>query len=450
MKQLSKIVLLFLTATGLQAQDLRIYHIDVDQADATLFVTPTGRTLLVDSGKNGHGQRLKDVMDEAGVTRIDFFVATHYHEDHYGGIDDLVNLGVPVGQSFDRGDKDHLPDSKKNQKTFKDYQQAVGDDAIQLRRGDAIPLDSGITVMCVSSGGVVVGEDPPVTTEDENDASVSLLIAFGGFQYFVGGDIESHTEGKIASRDLVTNVDVYQANHHGSHTSSSVPFIQNLAPSVVIISSGNNAGFQHPRQVTLTNLGALSPAPTVFQTNKFVQTITTAGNVPDQFIGDLNGTGADGTILITVGNTGNYTVTYRSESHTFQSELKPLWLFAAGTPPWVEEPQFDGVALTNFGSSSATLDLELFSLGEPGGSPAQSSPQGVNQASLELPPGEQVARLRTDLFESDPGEPAWIELTGDTSAIGTLLPVWSRLSQPTGWRCGLYRDQYQLRHHPRL
>ena len=99
----------------------------------------------------------------------------------------------------------------------------------------------------------------------------------------------------------------------------------------------------------------------------------------------------------------------------------PLYLFAAGTPPWVEEPQFDAVALTNFGSSPATVDLQLFPFIEPGGSPAQTSPQGVNQASLDLPPGEQVALLRTDLFESDPGEPAWIELTGDTSSIGTFF-----------------------------
>ncbi len=58
----------------------------------------------MDSGKNGHGARIKDVMDQAGITRIDHFVCTHYHEDHYGGIDDLVlDQGVTVGQVYDRG-----------------------------------------------------------------------------------------------------------------------------------------------------------------------------------------------------------------------------------------------------------------------------------------------------------------------------------------------------------
>src|SRR5262245_45131712 len=94
------------------SQQLRIYHVDVEQASATLFVAPSGKTLLVDSGKNSHGKRIKTVMDRAGVNQIDFFVDTHYHEDHYGGIDDLVDLGVPVLEAYDRGGKDILSHDK--------------------------------------------------------------------------------------------------------------------------------------------------------------------------------------------------------------------------------------------------------------------------------------------------------------------------------------------------
>lgn len=66
-------------------QTLRIYHIDVDQADLTLLVSPAGDTLLADSGRNGHGSRIRAVMQAAGVTQIDHFVATHYHDGRYGG-----------------------------------------------------------------------------------------------------------------------------------------------------------------------------------------------------------------------------------------------------------------------------------------------------------------------------------------------------------------------------
>ncbi len=126
-------------ATPLAAQTLRIYQIDVEQADAALVVMPNGKTLLIDSGKNGHGQRIQNVMMQAGVTQIDAFVASHYHEDHFGGIDDLVRLGVPVLESYDRGDKACcLPDEKKRQQTFRDYQATVGEDAHTLRAGGVI------------------------------------------------------------------------------------------------------------------------------------------------------------------------------------------------------------------------------------------------------------------------------------------------------------------------
>src|SRR5215212_2730843 len=116
------LLLCFTSATW--AQTLRIYHIDVEQADSALVVMPNGKTLLIDSGKNGMGKRIKAVMDTAGVTQIDAFVDSHYHEDHFGGIDDLKNLGVPILESYDRGRRDLVPPADQQNGTFKDYMQA--------------------------------------------------------------------------------------------------------------------------------------------------------------------------------------------------------------------------------------------------------------------------------------------------------------------------------------
>lgn len=312
-------VLFLVVACGSGAQTLTVYHIDVENADATLFVSPAGNTLLVDSGKNGHGDRIMDVMNAAGVTDIDHFVATHYHEDHYGGIDDLIDdFGVTVTNGYDRGDKQFLPSSRTTQATYKDYNRVIGSRAQHLNRGELIDFDPAMTVRCISSGGVVIGEEPPRTGHEENDMSVSLLVQFGSFRYFVGGDIEAPTEAKIAARDLVKDVDVYQANHHGSHSSSSADFMEDLLPGVVVISNGNVANFQHPRQVTLTTYANLTPPPTVFQTNKYLGGGNDFGNVADAFIGDPETDDEDGTIVVTVDLAADeYVVSYGAASHTF-------------------------------------------------------------------------------------------------------------------------------------
>lgn len=357
------VVMLALSVLTASGQTLRIYHIDVEQASATLLVAPGGKTLLVDSGKNGHGQRIKDVMDRAGVSRIDFFVDTHYHEDHYGGIDDLVALGVPVLEAFDRADKVCcLTTKKKKEKTFKAYQSAVGEDAIRLQPGMTVPLDPAMTVQCISAAGKVIGETGSDTADNENDMSISLLVAFGPFRYFVGGDIEEPTELKIADADLVREVDVYVANHHGSHTSSSRQFMEDLEPRVVVISNGNVVKYKHPRKVTLDSYATLPGPPAVFQTNKYLQG-PPGGNVADQFIADPETSDTDGTILVSADlAASSYTVSYgasTSFSFPFKGAAAPsadVIVIASLLPnPVGLDDDFEEVTLKNKGSAAVSL-----------------------------------------------------------------------------------------------
>jgi competence protein ComEC len=311
--------LLLAVAHVAAAQTLRIYHVDVDQASATLFVSPAGHTLLVDSGKNGQGQRILAALQSAGVDRIDYFVDTHYHEDHYGGIDEVVDAGIAVGTAYDRGDKGFLPSSRTKDATYKGYDRTVGHTAEQLTRGETIPLDSLMTVTCTNAGGVVLGEnDPPQHASEENDMSIGLLVTFGGFRYWIGGDTERPTELKLAARDLVRDVDVYVADHHGADNGSSGEFLADLRPTVVIISNGSNQTFRHPRASTLVRLRSLTPAPAIFQVNKYLGTGDDGGNVAAQFIADPQTVEDDGTILVTVDqDAAGYTVSYGTTSKGF-------------------------------------------------------------------------------------------------------------------------------------
>jgi competence protein ComEC len=323
MMSIRRSTLLALALSGIAhsavAQTLRIYHIDVDQASATLFVSPAGHTLLVDSGKNGQGPRILAALQRAGVDHVDYFVDTHYHEDHYGGIDEVVDAGIPVHAGYDRGDKGFLPASRLDDATYKGYDRTVGHTAEQLSRGETIPLDPLMTVTCTNAGGVVLGESDLVHPGgEENDMSIGLLITFDGFRYWIGGDTEEPTEAKLAANDLVQDVDVYVADHHGADNGSSAEFLADLRPSVVIISNGSNTTFRHPRASTLARMRSLTPPPTIFQLNKYLGTGDDGGNVAADFIADPETVDDDGTILVTVDQTpGSFTVSYGTTTKSF-------------------------------------------------------------------------------------------------------------------------------------
>ena len=369
-------------------QSLRIYDIDVEQAAATLVVSPGGHTLLVDSGKNGHGPRIVAALQTAGVSRIDHFVATHYHEDHYGGIDEVVHAGIPVKAAYDRGDKSFLPASTTGNGTFKDYQAAVGNGAKHLVRGDTIPLDPAMSVLCISSGGVVLGEPDPVHPgKEENDMSLGLLITYGRFRFWVGGDVETATESKIAALNLVRDVDLYQANHHGADNGSSAEFLADMKPTVIVISNGDHGGFRHPRKSTLARMAALAPAPAVFQTNRYLHTGDDGGNVASQFIADPESVDSDGTILVTVpAASDSFTVTFGSFRRAFALKQPP----APGQvrivrllPDPTDGPDRQRESVTIRNGGTAAVDLGNWRLRDLGGSVWQLGAAGTLAAGQE-------------------------------------------------------------------
>lgn len=349
------------------AQTLRIYHIDVEQADSALIVMPNGKSLLIDSGNNGHGKRIKKVMDQAGVTQIDAFIASHYHADHFGGIDDLVEDGTLVLEAFDRGRRDLVKPEDKEKGTYKDYMATVGEDARALQPGDTINLDPLVTVRCIAASGAVMGAGS-ISSSDENDLSVSLLIEFAGFKAYFGGDTHALVENIIDTGDLVMDVDLYKSSHHGSETSSSQGFMHDLNPTLIVISNGSNAIYHHPRQLTLDTYRGLTPSPVVLQTNRCKVGLP-CGNVEAGFIADPELSGTTGTIQIVVdAGSRTYTVKYGlATARTFAFKV-------AGTPPIGpaatpsaviqsllpnpagDDEQLEEVTIRNSGSVSITLD----------------------------------------------------------------------------------------------
>ena len=132
--KISLVLIIILFNSSVMSQSLRIYHIDVEQVEATLFVSPGGNTLLIDSGKNGHGVRLRVLLTNLNISDIDHFVCTHYHEDHYGGINELYDASyIPIHHTYDRGDKSFLTQSKWGKYRRFSYQSGQHDLGIACR-----------------------------------------------------------------------------------------------------------------------------------------------------------------------------------------------------------------------------------------------------------------------------------------------------------------------------
>jgi len=288
--------------------DLNFYHLDVNQSDSTLIVGPTGKSLMIDTGENGYGDEICEAVKKVGISTIDILITTHYHKDHYGGVDELANCGITIGKAYDRGHRNHLV----GKQTFDNYLNAVEDDLTAVKAGDTIPFDTDVIIKVVAANGHIEGESNTPTGE-ENDDSVAVVISYKGFSAFYGGDLELHTENKLSSADVVMNVSVYQANHHGADNGSSSAFLDDLKPKVIIISNGDHKGHAHPRKSALRRMQDTIPAPVIFQTNKFASEgcnrCDLAGNVDDEFIADLDPDDSNGSIVVSVKDDGSFTVT---------------------------------------------------------------------------------------------------------------------------------------------
>lgn len=228
--------------------ELEIHHIDVGQADATVLVSPTGETMLIDSGDyRDDGAEVLAYLDEQGIDRIDHLVTTHPHADHIGGheavIDTYERERGGIGASYD-------PGVAHTTQTYDEYLDAVerhSVDLFEVRAGDSIPF-SGVDV-------TVLNPPEEETTQDLHDNSIALLIEFGETTYLTTGDLEAEVELRLVEEyGEKLDATVYQAGHHGSSTSSSEPFLDAVDPETAIISSAGDSQFGHPHDETLEAL----------------------------------------------------------------------------------------------------------------------------------------------------------------------------------------------------
>ena len=280
-------LLLFLTSGFCSAQDLIIHHIDVGQGDCTLIQTRC-KTILVDAGNSGKGKSVViPYLKSLRVSRINYVIASHYHADHIGGLDEILEV-FDVDTVFDRGTLHPVP----RPKIYASYVKAIGmTPRVTVQPATRFSVAPRIMLHFVAADGKCEGDQPTTIDEatdrsiDENSLSIAFTIAFVDtislsttnselrtrFTYFTGGDLTGYDDRDAIDLEtpvaqIVGCVDAMKVNHHGSRSSTNQMFISTLSPACVFISLGRNNSYGHPASEVIARLQQHPTLQWIYQT----------------------------------------------------------------------------------------------------------------------------------------------------------------------------------------
>lgn len=246
-------------STGL----LNLYFVDVGQADACLLEY-NGHFGLIDAGDNDDEKAIVQFLNEEDVSTLDFIIGTHPHADHIGGMDAVIN-------QFDIGDI-YMPKVQNNTNTFEDVLTAIE--------------AKGLSVMPPAPENVINFNGIPVTIlapmkayEDLNNNSIVVKLDFNDFSCLFTGDIEAEAENDILQSDCDISAKMIKVAHHGSDTSSTQAFIDNVNPQYAIVSVGSGNTYGHPAPAIMQRFS--DESITIYRTDEYgtIQVKTDGTNI---------------------------------------------------------------------------------------------------------------------------------------------------------------------------
>ncbi|MFR8041406.1 MAG: ComEC/Rec2 family competence protein [Clostridium butyricum] len=218
-----------------------VHYINVDQGDAIL-IQVNNKNLLIDSGPKSHKKQLVKFLNDLNISKLDYVIATHPHEDHIGNMNTVLN-SYKV-QSF------YAPKVYSYTKSFEQMIDSLKSNNLKIN-----PIKRGCnTINLGFQTNVEVFSPINDTYDNENNYSPVIKISFGNNSFLFTGDAEKEIEDKLILLNDDLKADILKVSHHGSSSSTSDSFLNRVSPKYAIISVGKNNIYDHPNDTIISKL----------------------------------------------------------------------------------------------------------------------------------------------------------------------------------------------------
>lgn len=222
-----------------QEAQMRVHFIDVGQADSTFIELANGQTMLIDAGRRTDSHTITDYINNLQYNRIDFVVATHPHDDHIGGMANILD-------NFDIG-KMYMP---KQPHTISAFENML--DVIEKKDIPLYTAKSGTNITSFDNTRIDILAPFADNNSNLNNCSAVVKLTYGTTIMLFTGDAEYEVEQQLLNSDI--DSDLLKVGHHGSSSSSSSSFISTVSPEIAVISVGTGNSYGHPDTGTIATL----------------------------------------------------------------------------------------------------------------------------------------------------------------------------------------------------
>jgi len=215
---------------------LKVHFIDVGQGDSIL-VESNNKYMLIDAGESDQSKVVINYLENIGVKKLDFIIATHPHSDHIGGLADVIN-------HFNIG-KIIMPDAVHTSNTYENLLDTISDKGLKITKavvGNEYTLGNASFVILAPSNS---------DYDNLNNYSVAIKLQNGSNSFIFTGDAEEQSENEMLKTGINLDADVLKLGHHGSFTSNSEKFLDAVSPDIAVISAGEGNQYGHPHDEIL-------------------------------------------------------------------------------------------------------------------------------------------------------------------------------------------------------